>query len=97
MALLHVCGFCRVFIIMKPELSGLREQSQDACPTSRPGFGLLSDSTHKTSQLRSSGLGWTREVESRPHGTSRTGTESERRIRFDFPLGAGPACSRRLQ
>ena len=37
-------------------------------------------------QLRSSGPSWTREVESCRHGTSRTGTESERRTRSDFPF-----------
>ena len=60
-----------IIIVKKPELSGLWEQSQDAIPSiSRPGFGLLSDSTHKTAQLQSSDPGWPREVRCCLCGTS---------------------------
>ena len=53
-------------------------------------FGLLSDSIHRTAQLRSSGPGWPREVRSRLRGTSRARAEStERRFRSTLALGHG--------
>ena len=88
MALLRVGGFLWVLLLRNQNCPG--SQSRARMPA-LVQVGL--DSAYFQTQYTKHpscclqlGPGWTREVKSRRHSTSRTGTESEQRIRSDFPF-----------